>query len=140
MLCMTHQLEKGPLYNQKTWNRRSTSYNFYFSKYCVTVAVLSPSDMNQKHDIQEFLDSGRKSWKLDSGRWALDAGLWTLDYRCSESSVQLLRPESMNSGMPKNILWKRMQPEVFLFETLDSMRGMQWTKYILKTWHFLDIL
>ena len=29
--------------------------------------------------ILEFLDSGRKSWTLDSGRWTLDAGLWTLD-------------------------------------------------------------
>ena len=29
--------------------------------------------------IPEFLDSGRKSWTLDSGRWTLDAGLWTLD-------------------------------------------------------------
>ena len=28
--------------------------------------------------IPEFLDSGRKSWTLDSGRWTLDAGLWTL--------------------------------------------------------------
>ena len=24
-------------------------------------------------DIPEFLDSGRKSWTLDSGRWTLDA-------------------------------------------------------------------
>ena len=29
--------------------------------------------------IPEFLDSGRKSWMLVSGRWTLDAGLWTLD-------------------------------------------------------------
>ena len=29
--------------------------------------------------IPEFLDSGRKSRTLDSGRWTLDAGLWTLD-------------------------------------------------------------
>ena len=28
----------------------------------------------------EFLDAGRKSWTLDSGRWALDAGFWMLDY------------------------------------------------------------
>ena len=27
----------------------------------------------------EFLDSGRKSWTLDSGRWTLDTGLWMLD-------------------------------------------------------------
>ena len=27
----------------------------------------------------EFLDAGRKSWMLDSGRWALDAGFWMLD-------------------------------------------------------------
>ena len=31
--------------------------------------------------IPEFLDSGRKSWTLDSGRWTLDVGLWTLDAR-----------------------------------------------------------
>ena len=29
--------------------------------------------------IPEFLDSGCKSWTLDSGRWTLDAGFWTLD-------------------------------------------------------------
>ena len=27
----------------------------------------------------EFLDSGRKSWTLDSGCWTLNAGLWMLD-------------------------------------------------------------
>ena len=29
--------------------------------------------------IPEFLDSGRKSWTLDSGRWTLVSGRWTLD-------------------------------------------------------------
>ena len=29
--------------------------------------------------IPEFLDTGRKTWTLDSGRWTLDAGPWTLD-------------------------------------------------------------
>ena len=29
--------------------------------------------------IPEFLDSGCKSWTLDSGRWTLYAGLWTPD-------------------------------------------------------------
>ena len=29
--------------------------------------------------IPEFLDSGPKSWTLDSGRWTLDSGRWTLD-------------------------------------------------------------
>ena len=29
--------------------------------------------------IPEFLDSGRKSWTLDSGRWTLDSRRWTLD-------------------------------------------------------------
>ena len=29
--------------------------------------------------MPEFLDSGRKSWALDSRRWTLDAGRWTLD-------------------------------------------------------------
>ena len=33
--------------------------------------------------IPEFLDSGRKSWTLDSGLWTLDAGLWTLDAELS---------------------------------------------------------
>ena len=28
--------------------------------------------------IPEFLDSGPKSWTLDSGRWTLDSGRWTL--------------------------------------------------------------
>ena len=27
----------------------------------------------------EFLDSGRKSWTLDSERWTLDTGRWTQD-------------------------------------------------------------
>ena len=37
--------------------------------------------------IPEFLDTGRKTWTLDSGRWTLDAGSlmldsrrWTLDF------------------------------------------------------------
>ena len=29
--------------------------------------------------LRKFLESGRKSWTLDSGRWALDSGLWKLD-------------------------------------------------------------
>ena len=29
--------------------------------------------------IPEFLDTGRKSWTLNSGCWTLDAGLWMLD-------------------------------------------------------------
>ena len=29
--------------------------------------------------IPEFLDSGRKSWTLDSECWTLDAALWTLE-------------------------------------------------------------
>ena len=32
-----------------------------------------------KTGILGFLDSGRKSWTLNSRRWTLDAGLWTLD-------------------------------------------------------------
>ena len=32
-----------------------------------------------KKGMPEFLDSGRKSWTLDSGRWTLDDGLWTMD-------------------------------------------------------------
>ena len=32
--------------------------------------------------IPEFLDSGRKSWTLDTGRWTLDSGRWTLDSGC----------------------------------------------------------
>ena len=34
---------------------------------------------HRKHGIPEFLDSGHKSWTLDSGRWTLDARLWMLD-------------------------------------------------------------
>ena len=29
--------------------------------------------------IPEFVDSGRKSWTLETGRWNLDSGHWTLD-------------------------------------------------------------
>ena len=29
--------------------------------------------------IPEFLDSGRKSWTLDSKRWTLDVGPWMLE-------------------------------------------------------------
>ena len=32
------------------------------------------------HGIQEFLDSGRKCWALDSRRWSLDARHWMLDF------------------------------------------------------------
>ena len=34
-----------------------------------------------KNSISEFLDSGRKSWMLDSGCWTLDSDLQTLDPR-----------------------------------------------------------
>ena len=34
--------------------------------------------LNMKR-IPEFLDCGRKSWMLDSGRWTLDAGHWSVD-------------------------------------------------------------
>ena len=29
--------------------------------------------------MPEFLDSGRKSWALDSGPWTPNSGRWTLD-------------------------------------------------------------
>ena len=29
--------------------------------------------------IREFLNSGHKSWRLDSGGWTLEVRLWTLD-------------------------------------------------------------
>ena len=32
-----------------------------------------------RRGIPEFLDSGHKSWTLDSRRWTLDSGRWTLD-------------------------------------------------------------
>ena len=42
--------------------------------------------ISRRNGIPEFLDSGRKSWTLHSGRWTLDSGrctleaeLWTLD-------------------------------------------------------------
>ena len=31
--------------------------------------------------IPEFLNSGRNSWTVDSGRWTLNSGPWTLDAR-----------------------------------------------------------
>ena len=37
------------------------------------------SETRAKKGIPEFLDSGHKSWTLDSGCSTLDAGLWTLD-------------------------------------------------------------
>ena len=38
------------------------------------------SELNlHKKGIPEFLDSGRKSWTLDSAPWTLDPGRWTLD-------------------------------------------------------------
>ena len=45
-------------------------------------ALKSPNTTTKnelKVGIPEFLDSGRKSWTLDSGRWTLEAGRWTLD-------------------------------------------------------------
>ena len=36
--------------------------------------------LNSFKGIPEFLDSGRKSWTLDSGHRTLDAGLWMLDF------------------------------------------------------------
>ena len=51
--------------------------NISFEEHVLTAA----SDFLKQlgNDIPEFLDSGRTSWTLDSGRWTLDAGLWALD-------------------------------------------------------------
>ena len=42
-----------------------SNINFSFNLQCFKI----------ENGIQEFLDSGRKSWTLDSERWTLDAGL-----------------------------------------------------------------
>ena len=46
-----------------------------------STCTFKTSSMQLFSGIPEFLDSGRKSWTLDSGRWTLDVGLWTLDAR-----------------------------------------------------------
>ena len=58
------------------YSKSQNSYIYFFSK----------QKWAFKLGILEFLDSGRKSWTLDSGLWTLDAGLctlsaglWTLD-------------------------------------------------------------
>ena len=42
------------------------------SLVCSNIVLLK---MMQRTGIPDFLDSGRKSWMLDSGCWTLDAGL-----------------------------------------------------------------
>ena len=49
---------------------------YYYGK---VLAELENNPIKEFNGIPEFLDSGRNSWTLDSGRWTLDAGLWTLD-------------------------------------------------------------
>ena len=81
--------------------------------------------------IPEFLDSGRKSWALhsgrwtlnsrrwflDSGRWTLEARLWTLGTGCWILDVKTLR--STVNSFQANIL--------FLFNHLkiSKTRGFQ---------------
>ena len=50
--------------------------HIFFSSSPLSSNSHVPIDNN---GIPEFLNSGRRSWTLDSGRWTLDAGLWTLD-------------------------------------------------------------
>ena len=98
------------------------------------------------HGIQEFLDSGRKCWALDSrrwsldarlwmldfGRWTLDAGLWTLD-----TVVDCSRTESESSFWRcliklLNILWVRISK--------DPMTILILQRLLVLTWLFLEIL
>ena len=81
--------------------------------------------------IPEFLDSGRKSWALhsgrwtlnsrrwflDSGRWTLEARLWTLGTGCWILDVKTLR--STVNSFQANVL--------FLFNHLkiSKTRGFQ---------------
>ena len=51
----------------------------YFSKSISSVSWEWEWIMVSNLDIPESLDSGRKSWTLDSGRWTLNSGRWTLD-------------------------------------------------------------
>ena len=46
--------------------------------------------------MPELLDSGHKSWTLDSGCWTLDAGLWTL-----HAGLWMLdpRPWTLDAGL-----------------------------------------
>ena len=46
-----------------------------FSKFSSVPPTVTPKEI----DIPEFLDSGRKSWMLESGRWMLDSECWSLD-------------------------------------------------------------
>ena len=41
--------------------------------------VLEKCQVQKTKGILEFLDSGRKSWTMGSGRWTLNSGRWTLD-------------------------------------------------------------
>ena len=51
-------------------------YNICFFEYCkCPIPYVSKIQKN----IPEFLDSGRKSWILDSRAWMLDSGCWNLE-------------------------------------------------------------
>ena len=73
------------------WNVFGTCGRFYYiklmRKYIVNAGISRPIQkiwwaclLLGGHGIQEFLDSGRKCWALDSRRWSLDARHWMLDF------------------------------------------------------------
>ena len=91
-LCLSF-LKKQPCFLHKLWflfwktfiskifqkwfqNIRKVFFNCNSSVYFQNIVVCNEPFIL---GIPEFLDSGRKSWTLDSGRWILDSGRWTLD-------------------------------------------------------------
>ena len=63
------------LWDTDSDNENDTGFSYGLSDF----GSGSDSSDPDFYGIPEFLDSGRKSWTLDSGRWTLDAVLWTVD-------------------------------------------------------------
>ena len=68
----TFSLEVFNMVTMTAWETLHWNYSFFWWKtklYVWSCIIGKP----------EFLDSGRKSWTLDSGRWILDSGRWILE-------------------------------------------------------------
>ena len=76
---------------------------YVFQKYPENFAFKLFTIYQQLTGISEFLDSGRKTWTLDSGCWTLDAGHWTLDSGLWSLDAGLLTPDfglwTLNAGL-----------------------------------------
>ena len=63
------------------WSILQQIFQFSLYYFLYQIYILDTWWNTPKIGIPEFMDPGRKSWTLGSGRWTLDAGHWTLHAR-----------------------------------------------------------